>query len=431
MMEGRMEMFLNKTRCKGMSRGILEALGEQFPCTLYERGKGESVFQFVECHGYVDPAFRYEFLKQNPSLLSSVLEKGSVELPSEYSYLPDYHLWAVVEEKLAPHSLLLVEIPEVEEGVALFLRCILSWQLSFRGVSLPSSGSSPVDLPVWLQDFLPKLSSLPSPILISAEPGSGKEELVISFLKEKYGNSEAAVFFHPGRLSQAVQLRELFGDPAGARLGGSGSGIPVVQRKEGVVVVQEVGDLSSHAQLRLLAQFQSSDDDKLWLLETSRKLDQMVQSESFLSGFYDLIKRNTMTLPPLRECMNRLPEEVDRLMGRFRSQYRRQVNLTTDAHKALLSYHWPGNWRELKNTLESAFLMASEGSITLRRLRLGHWSNPEDWDDLNLRRHSESMERALLLRAYALHSGNQVQMARALGISRGSLQYKMDKYRFN
>ena len=205
----------------------------------------------------------------------------------------------------------------------------------------------------------------------------------------------------------------------------------IATESRGVFVVQEVGDLSSHAQLRLLAQFQSSDDDKLWLLETSRKLDQMVQSESFLSGFYDLIKRNTMTLPPLRECMNRLPEEVARLMGRFRSQYRRQVNLTTDAQKALLSYHWPGNWRELKNTLESAFLMASEGSITLRRLRLGHWSNPEDWDDLNLRRHSESMERALLLRAYALHSGNQVQMARALGISRGSLQYKMDKYRFN
>ena len=88
----------------------------------------------------------------------------------------------------------------------------------------------------------------------------------------------------------------------------------------------------------------------------------------------------------------------------------------------MLRHDWRGNWRELKNTLESAFLMSAGTVIQAADLRLGLWTVPEDWDDLNLRKRSAEVEKNLLLRAYSLHAGNQVQMARALGISRGSLQ---------
>ena len=228
-----------------------------------------------------------------------------------------------------------------------------------------------------------------------------------------------------------MQLRELFGDPAGVRLGVKSPGISIVDRKEPVVVIQEAGDLDRLAQLRLLSLFSTRDEKKLWIFETCRDLHQMTASERFLGGLNELLWRNAISLPPLRKCISQLHKEVERLMSNFREKYRREVELNPEAQNALTAYHWPGNWRELKNTLESAFLMVSDNLIREKDLRLGRWALPEDWDDLNLRKHSEALEKMILLRAYSLHSGNQVQMARALGISRGSLQYKMDKHRLN
>ncbi len=412
----------------------LSFLARRASCMLFQREGG--VFSLLEKGSYADPDFRYAFLSQKPELLLPLLEKACGQLPAAEASRKDCSLWAAVDQIPEPLHLLLAELPSAVQDAGPLLRLLLNMELAFRGVrgrlERAPAAYAKVDLPVWLQDVLPALLEKKSPMLVIAEAGSGKEELVQAFLKAKYHSLDAAVFFHPGRLSQAVQLRELFGDPAGARLGGLSPGIPITHRREPVVVVQEAGDLDPLAQLRLLAFFTACQgEQKLWIFETSRDLRAMVRAERFLHALCELLWNNAITLPPLRACRERLTEEIDRLMSLFQECYRRAVSLSEEARQALSVYHWPGNWRELRNSLESAFLMAHDNNITKSDLRLGHWSAPEDWDDLNLRKHSEALERNLLLRAYALHAGNQVQMARALGISRGSLQYKLGKYRFN
>ena len=406
-------------------------------------------------------------MSERPLLLRPLFETGYMELPLNEASQAGCKPWAAIDTLQNPKYFLVAEIPADVPCVGPLLRSILTMYIAFSEIAAaqiragigqrksvlrlrsPPSAIADIamqsppsfaaqahhpDLPLWLEELLPDLLERPSPLLVVAEPGSGKEELVQAFLKAKYSarNMEAAIFFHPGRLAQAVQLRELFGDAAGARLGGAGASVPIIERSEPVIVIQEAGDLDNLAQLRLFAHFNTgATPQKLWIFETSRDLRQMARAERFLDGLCEMLWQNAVTLPPLRNCREYLASEIERLMFVFRAKYRRDARLDQEAIVALERYNWPGNWRELCNTLESAFLMVTSGVIQSSDLHLGRWATPEDWDDLNLRKHSKLLEKALLLRAYALHAGNQVHMARALGISRGSLQYKLEKHKLN
>ncbi|MCB1325154.1 MAG: sigma 54-interacting transcriptional regulator [Spirochaetales bacterium] len=386
-------------------------------------------FRVLERAGYPEAYPVYDFLSSRPDAIRPAFEGGAARV-FERAGLAGMELWAAVDRLEQPRYLLLAEVPPtpgVDPGP--LLRQSLILQVCAERQRGPDHGAE--GLPVWLRDRVAELAQRPSPVLVVAEAGSGKEELVLAFLREQRGDEAAGIFFHPGRLSEAVQLRELFGDPAGARLGGPGPGVPIARRPEPVVVIQEAADLAAHAQLRLLAHFSAEASERMWIFESSRDLQRMAAAERFLPGLYRMLEDNTMILPPVRAQKAELPAEVARLMEEFRQRFHREVEISPAALAAIQAYDWPGNWRELRNTLESAFLMCSEALLDAADLRLGLWTSPEDWDDLNLRKRSQEVEKSLLLRAYALHGGNQVQMARALGISRGSLQYKLEKYKLN
>ena len=462
-----LQKFFDTSGDKDIEFDFLKFLSQHAAYMFFRRESG--AFRILQKSGYEQDSFHYSFLKEKPEILKSLLKKGYLELLPEFASKAGYKPWVVVDRLKGPNYLLIAEIPEDVSEIGLLLCFILNRHIQSIGLAsgaeVPASTSqkhilqfnspkanmihirgSPknaeapaepvknLNLPHWVRELLPDMLARASPILVVAESGSGKEELVQAFLKEKYGGLDSAIFFHPGRLSQAVQLRELFGDSAGVRLGGAGSCVPIVKRPEPVVVIQEAADLDAVVQLRLFAYFSSSSadtDKKKWIFETSRDLPQMVTANRFLEGLCNILWDNALTITPLRLCLDCLDVEVDRLLAAFRTKYRRNVTLDESAISALMNYNWPGNWRELCNTLESAFLMVTDGAISSVDLHLGRWSTPEDWDDLNLRKHSQSLEKSLLLRAYALHAGNQVHMARALGISRGSLQYKLDKHNLN
>ncbi len=409
--------------------GVLRALARRCPCMLFQRI--DSAFRLVERHGYRDPEFSYAFLEERPGLLAEAFRRGHARLPDAGAHQAGRVVWAVVDRPRQPDSMLLVELPADEIEAGGVLRQALNFELALRQSAPAAPDTGAIDLPVWLSELLPVAAERDSPLLIQAEPGSGKEEFVLALIRSRFGANEAGVFFHPGRLSQAVQLRELFGDPAGARLGGAASAVPILRRENRVVVIQETGDLAPHAQLRILALFSEAAAEKFWIFETSRDLERMSRAEKFLPGLFRRLEAGRLELPPVRAVKGRIEEEAGRLLASFRARYRREMELESGALDAMLRHDWRGNWRELRNTLESAFLMSVSGRIRAEDLRLGLWTAPEDWDDLNLRKRSEEMEKGLLLRAYSLHGGNQVQMARALGISRGSLQYKLEKYGMN
>ncbi len=424
------ETFLDLSRSGAASPGgALRALAHAGAAMLFRRDG--AAFVALARYGYGDASWSYAFLSEAPQALAPAFQRGAapVEVPERRH--PGLALWAAIDRVGEPGWLLLLEAPVDASEAGLAARQALAVEIALRSQPPAPHESSSVELPVWLAEMLPGAVKRPGPLLIQAEPGSGKEEFVHALIRERIGLAPGVAFFHPGRLSEAVQLRELFGDPAGARLGADTPAAPIVQRAEGAIVIQEAADLAAHCQLRILGHFNSRPPERLWVFETSRDLEQMARAERFLPGLFDALRQGSIGLPNLRQVRGRILEEADRLMAGFRRDYRRDIRLGDSARKALQSHEWRGNWRELKNSLESAFLMCDGAVLEAESLRLGLWATPEDWDDLNLRRRQQEMERALILRAYGLHSGNQVQMARALGISRGSLQYKLEKYGLN
>ncbi len=394
----------------------LDVLVKSGAYVRFERDE-ESGFRLAESHG-LPPGGSYPFLEESPALWASALETGWVLLPDgPYPHRKGCAVYVVVDKLGNPGEILVVESPEQSPAHGPLLRELLLLD------ALARVQSAWIDLPVWLREILPRVPRK-NPLLVLAEPGSGKEEFVLALLTRFLGGADEVIFFHPGRLSGPVQLRELFGDSPGVRLQAPGS-VPIVERPARAVVIEEAGDLDAFAQLRLLSLFSGGATlDRLWILETARDLKAMADTGHFDPGLARLLSE-AIVLPPVRVQKDRISDEVMRLLRVFQKQYGRNMDLGEGVLEMLERYDWPGNWRELKTTVESAFLLAPGPVIEKEGFRLGHWAVTGDADHLNLRRQVKDLERSLFLRAYALHGGNQVQMARALGISRGSLQYRL------
>lgn len=349
--------------------------------------------------------------------------------------LPDEGLVVCIDQPSDPKNLIVFQSKEGlnRTGSGEVFQLLFSFMIRERGLYRHPGGTAGKraysSLPIWHEKSIHELSEKGSPLLIQGEPGSAIGELVQSFVSHESGGLEDLVTFYPGRLSPAVQLRELFGDPAGVRLGGKGATVPFVDRKGVYVVIHEVGQLADLVQLRLLNLLSSQRVHQHWLFLSTMDLKSMVEAGQFQEGLYRILEASTVVVPPVRNHKDQLPGEVDRLLGEYRIETSRQVSMGEEAMEAILDYDWPGNHSELKRTLEAAFYLCDSDQIERKDLRLGAYADaPAREDDLDLRRCTRDLEERMILRAHALHGGNQMQMARALGISRGSLQYKLEKF---
>jgi two-component system nitrogen regulation response regulator GlnG len=182
---------------------------------------------------------------------------------------------------------------------------------------------------------------------------------------------------------------------------------------------------------------------------TNRDLPRMVAAGEFRGDLFYRLGVVTITLPPLRERGDDLPLLVEHFLRRFSAEMGKEVvRVAPEAMEWLRRYPWPGNLRELQGVLRQALLQA-QGPLLLPGFLppsvrgLGGppadaatVNEPLDWEALlddRLRAGSQNlyaealalMERSLLTRVLRQTGGNQVQAARILGITRGSLRTKI------
>ena len=395
-------------------------------------------FQKIIQSGYHNPNFSYRFLQEKPQLLNSILEDGYGTLrcsSSEHGKNSD--ISAIVDKISQPHFLLLVEFTfDISQEAAKnslrkedfemlpFLRILMSFLIQAFQVQQKKMD---YELPVWLKNALAEVNAKEF-LLIIGEAGSGQEEFIAKLLQKKVGFFANTNYFYPGRLSAAVQLREIFGDSAGARLGGEARVVGLVNDpKKAAVVIREIANLDLVVQQRIFEYLLKNRDEYFWIFESSRNLLKMVEIGQFSEKLYKLLNKEQVILPPLRVAKKYIANECHRFLRKLSRRYARKAILSEIAIQKIEGYDWPGNWRELKATLESAFHLSRNEIIDAEDLHLGILS-VADLDNLNLRKITSRLEKNIILQAYSLHAGNQVQMAKALGISRGSLQYKLRQY---
>jgi DNA-binding NtrC family response regulator len=141
-----------------------------------------------------------------------------------------------------------------------------------------------------------------------------------------------------------------------------------------------------------------------------------------------LFRLNTVEIrvPPLRERREDIPVLGAHFLARYATRYRRPVQrFDPAAIQALLQYSWPGNVRELEHTIERAVLMSRTAEIQPGDLSLSSpRAQSQNLEDLSL----EAVEAVLVRKALQRFQGNVSQAAEALGLSRGALYRRMEKY---
>ncbi len=286
-------------------------------------------------------------------------------------------------------------------------------------------------------------------VLITGETGTGKD-LIARWIHHRSRRAhQPFVEVDCASIPKDLLEVELFGYEKGAFTDAKASKTGLVEIADGgTLFLNEIGEIPIEAQSKLLTLIEKKRVRRIGgirertvnvriIAATNRDLDRAVREGTFRRDLLYRLKVLTIELPPLRER----GDDVHLLAEYFLERYVRKYGtgpkrLTPAAHDALSRYPWPGNVRELMHVIERAVLMADGPVIDVPVLgifpapmSLGH-ENPDmpagflSDGDLHLYR----MEQRLIRTALALTGGNVTAAARRLGITRGTLRYRMRKY---
>lgn len=279
-------------------------------------------------------------------------------------------------------------------------------------------------------------------VLITGESGVGKE--VIADLVHAWSNRRDAPFIkvNCAAIPENLLESELFGHEKGAFTGATELRIGRFEDADGgTILLDEVSEMSPGLQAKLLRVAQDgtfqrvgSNQDRSAhvriLASTNRDLEKEVALGRFREDLFYRLNVVEIHIPPLRER----PADILGLAHKFAEQFlKRRARLSPSVISCLELYEWPGNVRELRNAMERATLMA-RGDLILpehlpRRVYDAGISAEREAAESIRGKRIENVERAVILQALRENGYNRTETARALGISRRALIYKIRRYR--
>jgi len=287
-----------------------------------------------------------------------------------------------------------------------------------------------------------RIAELGSTVMIQGETGTGKGVLARWLHKNGPRSNEAFIDLNCAGLSRELLESELFGYQKGAFTGAVSNKIGLLEAaNHGTIFLDEIGDMEPAIQSKILKVVEEKRFHRLGdvlerkvdiqiIAATHRDLKQLVEQEKFRSDLYFRINAARLRIPPLRERLDDLPIITDRLLMQLGSDMRHgPLKITDDARRALLSYSWPGNIRELRNVLERAALLSEDG--TIRETGLEFETTTKHSQRHELIHHlvtMAEMEKLHITRMLESESGNVPRAAQRLGIPRSSLYAKIRQY---
>jgi DNA-binding NtrC family response regulator len=275
-------------------------------------------------------------------------------------------------------------------------------------------------------------------VLITGEHGTGKEVVAHTIHALSLRASRPLIAVNTGGLAEGIFESEMFGHVKGAFTDARTDRIGRFELAEGgTIFLDEIGNLPPRQQAKLLRVVESGEIERVGssrskkidvrlISATNTDLPAACQSGQFREDLLFRLNTVEIRLPPLRERREDIAALAVHFLSSYTTRYRRQIHgLDPSALQALLQYSWPGNVRELEHTLERAVLMCRTGQIQPGDLGLGA-SRPQaqNLEELSL----ESVETILIRKALQRFQGNISQAAEALGLSRGALYRRMEKY---
>ena len=220
------------------------------------------------------------------------------------------------------------------------------------------------------------------PILIEGESGTGKDVIATAIHQSSRRSDGPYVAINCASLAEGVLESELFGHEKGAFTGAVAQRAGVFERANGgTIFLDEVGEMSANMQVRLLRVLESGEVlrvggvktftvDVRVVAATNRNLSAAVAEGSFRQDLYYRLKGVRFHLPPLRERKEDIPLMVNYFIHKANEKHDKNVRgIDADALRTIVSSHWPGNIRELRNLIDTVVVLAAGGRISMDVVR--------------------------------------------------------------
>ncbi len=282
-----------------------------------------------------------------------------------------------------------------------------------------------------------------STVLIRGESGSGKEVVASAIHRHSPRASQRMVKVNCASIPETLLEAELFGHERGAFTGATQRRIGKFEFADrGTIFLDEIGDLSPSTQAKMLRVLQDHCIERLGsnqtlpldvrvLTATNRDLEGAVREGRFREDLYYRLNVVAMTIPPLRDRREDIPELARFLLRRSATRLRLPVpTISEEAYQVLVQNDWPGNVRELEHCLERALILSRSGIILPEHVQLS--AGPAAGDpfealslETGLHESVRNLERRLIERALAAAGGNRTRAAQLLKINRRLLYDKL------
>lgn len=284
-----------------------------------------------------------------------------------------------------------------------------------------------------------KLARTQAPVHIAGESGSGKELAARLIHQLSNRTDKAFVAVNCGAIPETLMESEFFGYRKGAFTGADTDRNGFFQAADGgTLFLDEVADLPLSMQVKLLRVLQEKKVRKVGATQeepidvrivsaTHQNLAALVEAGRFRQDLYYRLNVIDLVMPSLRDRAEDIPEMARFLLDKLGGS---QVKLTRDAEKALRDYAFPGNVRELENTLERALALCEDQTITAAELNLAPALPAADCAPGNkypLQDYLDQMERAAILEVLEQTRFNKTAAARVLGVTFRSLRYRLER----
>src|ERR671922_2216790 len=290
-----------------------------------------------------------------------------------------------------------------------------------------------------------KVAKSNTTVLVRGETGTGKELIAGAIHHNSHRASRNFIKVNCAALQENLLESELFGHEKGAFTGADKQRIGRFEQADGgTLFLDEIGDMSPSTQAKILRVLQEHEFERLGgtrtlrvdvrlIAATNRDLPAMVQSGHFREDLYYRLNVVSIETPPLRERKDDIVPLANTFIQRFAGELKKKIEgLESDAQKLLMRYNWPGNIRELENTIERAMLLAEGRAIAAGDLRLGEVPTAGGGRDLApvvkippTGIPLEDIERHALVEALKMSNWVQKDAAELLSISPRVMNYKI------
>jgi len=291
--------------------------------------------------------------------------------------------------------------------------------------------------------MLARAAATDATVLVSGETGTGKDlaAKTIHYSSKRKAGPFLAV--NLPSLPETLIESELFGAEKGAYTGANEKKIGKFEAAAGgTIFLDEIGDLPSHIQVKLLRFLQDKEffrlgssrpqrSDARIIAATNKDLDGLVKESLFRADLYYRLNVIRIEMPPLRERKEDIPPLVDLFIKRFaRRESKAVAGISREAMSLLIAYPFPGNIRELENIVERAVVFLEGETIRAEDLPVFLKEQTEEAIDesLGLPEKVRRLEIREIRRALDQSGGVKSRAARALGLTERMLAYKMKTY---